>query len=115
MKGIGSLKPYLSLLRGQEADIALALVLMLGSTAVALAIPVYAGRLVDVLGGAALLELPALFFTGQKAGDLSTRVTGDVGSIQHLLTTGLVSLTRASLTLAGALVMMLGINPRNHY
>ncbi|RKZ18854.1 hypothetical protein DRQ50_03290 [bacterium] len=59
-----------------------------------------------------LLELPALFFTGQRAGDLSSRVTSDVGSIQYLLTSGLVSLVRAVLTLAGALVLMVGINPR---
>jgi subfamily B ATP-binding cassette protein MsbA len=160
LRGFGSLRPYLTLLRGQETDVALSLLLMLGSTAVALAVPVYAGRLVDVLGEALptaarrehllilagllvvqmvasflyavvsarlglrtvtrlrlrvyahLLELPALYFTGQKAGDLSTRVTGDVGSIQHMLTTGLVGLARASLTLVGAIVLMFNINLR---
>ncbi|MCB1182864.1 ABC transporter ATP-binding protein [bacterium] len=59
-----------------------------------------------------LLELPSLYFVDQKAGDLSTRVTGDVGSIQYLLTSGLVSLARALLTLAGALVLMFRLNPR---
>jgi ABC-type multidrug transport system fused ATPase/permease subunit len=59
-----------------------------------------------------MLELPALFFTGQRAGDLSSRVISDVGSIQYLLTSGLVGLVRAILTLAGALVLMVGINPR---
>ncbi|MCP4570881.1 MAG: ABC transporter ATP-binding protein [bacterium] len=59
-----------------------------------------------------LLELPSLFFTGQKAGDLSSRVTSDVGSIQYMLTDGLVALSRSLLTLAGALILMLGINPR---
>jgi len=59
-----------------------------------------------------LLELPALFFAGQKAGDLSTRVTGDVGAIQYVLTSGLVALARALLTLAGALVLMFRLNAR---
>lgn len=59
-----------------------------------------------------LLELPALFFTGQKAGDLSTRVTSDVGAIQYVLTGGLVALARALLTLAGALALMTRLNPR---
>lgn len=59
-----------------------------------------------------LLELPALFFAGHKAGDLSTRVTGDVGAIQYVLTGGLVSLVRAVLTLIGALVLMTRLNPQ---
>jgi len=59
-----------------------------------------------------LLELPALFFTGQKAGDLSTRVTSDVGSIQYLLTQGAVGMCRALLTLLGALILMVRMNPR---
>lgn len=59
-----------------------------------------------------LLELPALFFAAQKAGDLSSRVTSDVGSIQYMLTQGMVSLARALLTLVGALVLMLNINLR---
>jgi len=158
--GLKALRPYLSLLRGQELHLAATLVLMLAATGISLAVPLAAGRLVDsfgaelptaprsrtllLLGGllvaqllgsflftvvssrlglhtvtrlrkrvyAHLLELPALFFTGQKAGDLSSRVTSDVGSIQYMLTIGLVSLTRALLTLAGALVIMLGINAR---
>ncbi|MBK8165328.1 MAG: ABC transporter ATP-binding protein [bacterium] len=162
-RGLSTLRPYLSLLRGQEPALAVAGVLMLVSTAVSLAIPLVAGRLVDAFGGQAgaagappgldgrlllwmgllllaqlagsflfsvvsarlalttvtrlrrrlyahLLELPALFFSGQKAGDLSTRVTGDVGAIQYVLTGGLVSLVRAVLTLAGALVLMTRLN-----
>jgi ABC-type multidrug transport system fused ATPase/permease subunit len=42
-----------------------------------------------------LLELPSLFFTRQKAGDLSTRVSSDVDTIQSILTSGLVNLARA--------------------
>lgn len=159
--GLAALRPHLSLLRGQEAPLAGALLLMLASTAISLAIPLVAGRFVDAAAAAArggdagrgfllglgallaaqlvssflfsvvsarlaletvtrlrrrlyahLLELPALFFTGQKAGDLSTRVTGDVGAIQYVLTGGLVSLARAVLTLAGALVLMTRLNPR---
>lgn len=59
-----------------------------------------------------LLELPALFFASQKAGDLSTRLTGDVGAIQYVLTSGLIALARAMLTLAGALVLMFRLNAR---
>ncbi|MBK7045162.1 MAG: ABC transporter ATP-binding protein [bacterium] len=163
-RGLASLRPYLSLLRGQELFLTVAGLLMLVSTAVSLAIPLVAGRLVDAFGGqgstgapagldrrlllwmgllllaqlagsflfsvasarlalttvtrlrrrlfAHLLELPALFFSGQKAGDLSTRVTSDVGAIQYVLTGGLISLARAVLTLAGALALMSRLNLR---
>lgn len=57
-----------------------------------------------------LLELPALFFSGQKAGDISSRVTSDVGSIQYMLTGGLVALIRAVLTLVGAIFLMVRLN-----
>ncbi|MBK6734727.1 MAG: ABC transporter ATP-binding protein [bacterium] len=161
---MSTLRPYLSLLRGQELFLTVAGLLMLVSTAVSLAIPLVAGRLVDAFGGqgstgapagldrrlllwmgllllaqlagsflfsvasarlalttvtrlrrrlfAHLLELPALFFSGQKAGDLSTRVTSDVGAIQYVLTGGLISLARAVLTLAGALALMSRLNLR---
>lgn len=161
-RGLASLRPYLSLLHGQERALAAATLLMLVATAISLAIPLVAGRFVDAMGSRAgaggapdgrlllwlglmllvqlvgtflfsvvsarlalttvtrlrrrlfahLLELPALFFAGQKAGDLSTRVTGDVGAIQYVLTGGLISLARALLTLAGALVLMFRLNPR---
>ncbi len=160
-KGFTALRPYLSLLKGQEYQLAAATFLMIISTGVSLAIPVFAGKFVDTMGTATgtdflnsrnltililllvlqlcgtflftvvsarlgmqtvtrlrrrlfahLLELPSLYFTEQKAGDLSSRVTSDVGSIQYLLTTGLVSLARAILTLAGALVLMFSLNPR---
>ena len=57
-----------------------------------------------------LLELPALFFSRQKAGDISSRVTSDVGSIRYMVTDGLVSLIRAVLTLLGAVILMLRLN-----
>ncbi len=161
-RGFTALRPYLTLLKGQELHLLLATLLMIASTAVSLAIPIFAGKFVDTINSASsaapsltgrnlifliallilqlcgtfaftvvsarlglrtvtrlrqrlfahLLELPSLYFTDQKAGDLSSRVTSDVGSIQYLLTTGLVSLARALLTLAGALVLMFNLNPR---
>ena len=57
-----------------------------------------------------LLELPSLYFTHQKAGDLSSRMSNDVGSIQYLLTSGVVALIRAVVTFFGALILMLRVN-----
>jgi ABC-type multidrug transport system fused ATPase/permease subunit len=158
--GFASLKPYVSLLRGQLRNLILILVLMLISTSITLAIPLFAGRFVDALSGgdapairrnqlfilagllvaqlaasfvyqvvsarlglhtvtrlrrriySHLLELPSLFFSSQKAGDISSRVTSDVGSIQYMLTSGLVSFLRALITLIGALILMLQLSPR---
>ncbi len=59
-----------------------------------------------------LLDLPCLYYTSHKPGDLSSRVTSDVGSIQYVLTSGLVSLIRAVLTLVGAVALMLTVNLR---
>ncbi len=154
------LLPYLPLLRGQVPELAAVLVLMLLATAVSLAIPLEAGRLVDVFSGdgprpplaqalgilggllavqlvgsffyqylsqrlglrtvvrlrqrlfAHLLALPSLYFTDQKAGDLSARMTSDVGTIQYLLTSGLVALVRAVITLVGAIILMSQLNVR---
>ncbi len=157
--GIKRLRPYVSVLRGHEGELALMVAFMLVSTAVSLAIPVFAGRFVDALkasgGGvrsqfivilgvllvlqligsfwyqvvsnrlslrivvglrrrvfAHLLELPCLYFTSHKPGDLSSRVTSDVGSIQYLLTGGMIALIRAMVTLVGALILMVKLNAR---
>jgi ATP-binding cassette, subfamily B, bacterial MsbA len=158
--GFGILTPYFRLLKNQRADFLLVIILMLFSTAVSLAIPIFAGRFVDAISGAVvdhpsrtqliilglllfaqligtfffkitsarlglhtvtllrrqlfshLLELPSLYFTEQKAGDLSSRATSDVGSIQYILTSGLVTFLRAVLTLLGAMVLMLNLNPK---
>jgi len=59
-----------------------------------------------------MLELPSLYFTHQKGGDLSARMTSDVGSIQYMMTTGAVALARAALTLGGAVVLMFHLNVR---
>ncbi len=158
--GFGILTPYFRLLKNQRADFVLVLVLMLFSTSISLAIPIFAGRFVDaisgivvgipshkqliILGGllvaqllgtfffkitsarlglrtvtllrgqlfAHMMELPSLFFSNQKAGDLSSRATSDVGSIQYILTSGFVTSLRAVLTLLGAMILMFNLNPR---
>ncbi len=169
---LSTLKPYLRLLSHHKADLVWVHLLMILSTGVSLAIPLYAGRFVDALtqtknivqnGGGAngltatepgtmvallagllilqllttylhsviaahfglsyittlrkrlmtqLLDLPSLYFTHQKAGDLSSRMTSDVGSLQFLMTSGLASLARAVLTLGGAIALMLHLNVR---
>ncbi len=59
-----------------------------------------------------LLDLPCLYYTSHKPGDLSSRVTSDVGSIQFVLTSGMVSFIRSVLTLVGAVALMLTVNLR---
>ena len=158
--GVKALRPYLSLLRGQEIDLIMAIVLMFFATGVSLAIPVFAGRFIDTMADSSLsgigttpltilgillvaqligsffftlissrlglhtmtrlrgklfthlMDLPALYFSNQKAGDLSSRLTSDVGSIQYLLTSGTISLARALFTLLGAIVLMFSLNLR---
>jgi len=158
LQGFDILMPYFRLLRNQRMDFFVVIILMLFSTAVSLAIPVFAGRFVDAISGSTasvpsgtqllilgilllaqlvgtfffkitsarlglrtvtrlrrqlfshLLELPSLYFSDQKAGDLSSRATSDVGSIQYILTSGVVTFLRAILTLLGALVLMLKLN-----
>ena len=158
--GFGALRPYFRLLRGQLTELSIVAILMLGSTGVSLAIPIYAGQFVDILGSetenlatrrtllilvgllvlqlcgtflftvlsariglrtitrlrrelfAHMLELPALYFTRQKAGDMSSRLTSDVGSIQYVLTRGVIALARAVLTLIGAVILMFKLNTR---
>jgi len=159
-QGFTTLRPYLSLLRGQERDLVTGTLLMVVAALASLLIPIQAGRFVDRMGEnpalglsvrglgillgllilqlaasfffsvvsarlglrttarlrrrlfAHLIELPSLFFTRQKAGDLSTRVSSDVEAIQSILTSGLVSLARALLTLVLALIIMLNLNQR---
>ncbi len=157
--GFGILTPYFRLLQNQRTDFAVVLLLMLFSTSISLAIPIFAGRFVDAISGhvagipsgtqlivlgvllvaqllgtfffkitsarlglrtvtllrgqlfSHLMELPSLYFSDQKAGDLSSRATSDVGSIQYILTSGIVTFIRALLTLLGALILMLNLNP----
>jgi len=133
-RGLSTLRPYLSLLRGQESQLLLATLLMTVSTTISLVIPLTAGRFVDDLSSVAdlpgmlntrhltvlvvllilqlcgtflftvvsarlglrtvtrlrrrlfahLLELPSLYFVDHKAGDLSSRLTGDRYEITEL-------------------------------
>ncbi len=57
-----------------------------------------------------LLSLPSLYFTHKKAGDLSSRMTSDVGSIQYILTSGITSFIGAVVTLVGAVILMFRVN-----
>jgi ATP-binding cassette, subfamily B, bacterial MsbA len=59
-----------------------------------------------------LLDLPCLYYASNKPGDLSSRVTSDVGSIQYVLTSGMVAFIRAVLTLIGAVALMFTVNLR---
>ncbi len=59
-----------------------------------------------------LLELPSLCYGDHHGGDLSTRVTSDVGSVTYIATSGTVSLARAVIALAGSVWLMLRLNPR---
>ena len=59
-----------------------------------------------------MLSLPSLYFTHKKAGDLSSRMTSDVGSIQYMLTSGIVGGIRAIVTLVGAVFLMFQLNLR---
>lgn len=154
------LLPYFHQLKDQKGHLAIILTLMLLSTSVSLAIPIFAGRFVDAISEvsvsmpsgpqililvgllllqmassflyqitsarlglrivtrlrrqlfAHILELPSLFFSTQKAGDISSRATRDVGAIQSILTGGVVAFLRAILTLIGALFLMLKLNPK---
>ncbi len=157
--GLRILGPYVARLRHHRREVALVHLLMLASTAFSLAIPLQAGRFVDVLAGrfppearlstlvlvcallaaqlagtflstvvserlgldyisrlrkrlfAHLLELPSLYYGDQQGGDLSTRVTSDVGSVTYIATDGLVTLARAAITLVGAVWLMLRLDP----
>ena len=59
-----------------------------------------------------LLELPSLYYADHQGGDLSTRVTSDVGSVTYIATNGVVALARATITLAGSVWLMLRLSPR---
>lgn len=50
------------------------------------------------------------FFDGRPAGSILVRVTNDVNSLQDLFTGGIISLIQDLLTLAGIVVIMLGLH-----
>lgn len=47
------------------------------------------------------------FFSSQRTGDLTSRLTNDVGTVRTAVTTSLVELVRQSIMLVGSLVLML--------
>jgi ATP-binding cassette, subfamily B, bacterial len=60
---------------------------------------------------AGLLLLPARFHDRSRTGDLTTRLTGDVGRVQDMLVAWLSSLLPQSLTLGGMLVILFLVDP----
>ena len=53
-----------------------------------------------------LHELDLRFFSNQRTGDLTSRLTNDVGTIQKAVTTSFVELIRQSMMLVGSMVLM---------
>ena len=53
-----------------------------------------------------LHELDLRFFATQRTGDLTSRLTNDVGTVKTAVTTSLVELVRQSMMLIGSLVLM---------
>ena len=54
-----------------------------------------------------LHELDLRFFSSQRTGDLTSRLTNDVGTVRTAVTTSFVELVRQSMMLVGSLVLML--------
>ena len=54
-----------------------------------------------------LHELDLRFFSGQRTGDLTSRLTNDVGTVRTAVTTSFVELVRLSMMLVGSLVLMI--------
>lgn len=54
-----------------------------------------------------LHELDLRFFSSQRTGDLTSRLTNDVGTVRAAVTNSLVELVRQSMMLVGSLVLML--------
>lgn len=54
-----------------------------------------------------LHELDLRFFSGQRTGDLTSRLTNDVGTVRTAVTTSFVELIRQGMMLIGSLVLML--------
>ena len=53
-----------------------------------------------------LHELDLRFFSGQRTGDLTSRLTNDVGTIRTAVTTSFVELIRQSMMMIGSMVLM---------
>ena len=59
-----------------------------------------------------LHRLGLRFFSDQRIGDLTSRLTNDVGSVRAAVTTALTELLTQSLTLVGSLALMVALNWR---
>ncbi len=59
-----------------------------------------------------LLGLSARFFSTHRTGDLTSRLTNDVGSVRAAVTTALVELVTQTLSLVGSVVLMVLLNWR---
>src|SRR5215469_1339411 len=60
---------------------------------------------------ASMLRLPARFHDRNRTGDLTTRLTSDVGRVQDMLVAWLSSLLPRGLTLAGMLAVLFLVDP----
>ena len=59
-----------------------------------------------------LIGLDLTFFSRQRTGDLTSRLTSDVGSVRGAVTSALVELVTQTVGLGGSVVLMLMLNPR---
>lgn len=59
-----------------------------------------------------LHRLDLRFFAGQRTGDLTSRLTNDVGAVREAVTTALVEVLTQSLTLLGSVALMVALNWR---
>ena len=59
-----------------------------------------------------LIGLDLTFFSRQRTGDLTSRLTSDVGSVRGAVTSALVELVTQTVGLVGSVALMLSLNPR---
>jgi subfamily B ATP-binding cassette protein MsbA len=59
-----------------------------------------------------LLDLPVPFFDARKTGEITSRLTADVATVQSAVSQGLAQLVSQSVTLLGASVVLLVLNVR---
>lgn len=59
-----------------------------------------------------LLTLPPRFFAAHRTGDLTSRLTADVGTVQGVSSTALAGLIAQSVTLVGSAALLIATNPR---
>ncbi|MDO4263308.1 MAG: ABC transporter transmembrane domain-containing protein [Deinococcus sp.] len=59
-----------------------------------------------------LLTLPPRFFAEHRTGDLTSRLTADVGTVQGVSSTALAGLIAQGVTLIGSAALLIGTNPR---